>query len=366
MTPLANILVATDFSPRVGRAVDRAARLAHEHRATLHLLHVMDKLLLQMFTGSIDEYPLATEQRLLDSARSRLKDLAGHLAAHFGVAVRHELLIGRVHSQVAQYAVTHGVGLSVFGAHGENFVRDLFMGSTVAKFLRKGRQPTLVVRSEDKQPYREVLVAVDFSPASRLAIEAQPQPRLTRAWRVAEPGHQRDACRQQPRGLAANVLQARDRFVSDAIAVDAGLNPEVVHAEIGQYAERGKAEPAACFDGREQGGRMHGRSHHHIGREDPQTRVQPPREAHPAPFDQRTPHQGPISGARAWEVPRKTCGTRPGPARGGHRSIPAVPCQRRRWPRAMPGPRPGTAAVPGCSPAPAARCVRGLHQECKR
>lgn len=172
MTPLANILVATDFSPHAGRAVDRAARLAHEHRATLHLLHVMDKLLLQMFAGSIDEYPLATEQRLLDSATSRLKDLAGHLATHFGVAVRHELLIGRIHSQVAQYAVTHGVGLSVFGAHGENFVRDLFMGSTAAKFLRKGRQPTLVVRSEDKQPYREVLVAVDFSPASRLTVEA--------------------------------------------------------------------------------------------------------------------------------------------------------------------------------------------------
>ena len=34
MTPLANILVATDFSPRADRAVDRAARLAHEHRAT--------------------------------------------------------------------------------------------------------------------------------------------------------------------------------------------------------------------------------------------------------------------------------------------------------------------------------------------
>ena len=121
---------------------------------------------------------------MLDSARSRLKDLAGHLAAHFGVAVRHELLIGRVHSQVAQYAVTHGVGLSVFGAHGENFVRDLFMGSTVAKFLRKGRQPTLVVRSEDKQPYREVLVAVDFSPASRLAIEATARMALQASIRV--------------------------------------------------------------------------------------------------------------------------------------------------------------------------------------
>lgn len=172
MTPITQILVATDFSPHASRAVNRAARLAQEHRATLHLLHVMDKLLLQMFAGSIDEHPLVTEQRLLDSARSRLKELAKHLASQFGVPVKDELLIGRIHSQLAQYAMAHAVDLSVFGAHGENFVRDLFMGSTASKYLRKGRQPTLVVRSDDPRPYREVLVAVDFSPASRLAIEA--------------------------------------------------------------------------------------------------------------------------------------------------------------------------------------------------
>ncbi|MBK5207450.1 MAG: universal stress protein [Polaromonas sp.] len=172
MTPLTNILVATDFSTHASRAVNRAAQLAQEHRATLHLLHVMDKLLLQMFTGSIDEHPLVTEQRLLDSARSRLRDPANHLASHFDVPVKDEVLIGRIHSQIVQYVMAHAVDLSVFGAHGENFVRDLFVGSTASKFLRKGHQPTLVVRSENNAAYQEVLVAVDFSPASRIAIEA--------------------------------------------------------------------------------------------------------------------------------------------------------------------------------------------------
>lgn len=40
MVPLTNILVATDFSAPSARAVDRAARLAHDHRATLYLVHV--------------------------------------------------------------------------------------------------------------------------------------------------------------------------------------------------------------------------------------------------------------------------------------------------------------------------------------
>lgn len=171
MTPLSHILVATDFSGFAARTVDRAARLAHDHHATLHLVHVMDGLLLQMFVGTLDEHPLATEQRLLESARSRLKELAGLLASHFGVPVKDEVLIGRIHAQVAEYATTHAIDLTVFGAHGENFMRDVFFGSTASKFLRKGRRPTLIVRSEKKRPYDQVLVAVDFSPASRLAVE---------------------------------------------------------------------------------------------------------------------------------------------------------------------------------------------------
>jgi len=171
MTPLFHILVATDFSGCAARAVDRAARLAHDHHATLHLVHVMDGLLLQMFASTLDEQPLTTEQRLLESARSRLKELADLLAKRFGVPVKDEVLIGRIHAQVDEYATTHAIDLAVFGAHGENFVRDVFVGSTASKFLRKGRRPTLVARSDEKRPYHQVLVAVDFSPASRLAIE---------------------------------------------------------------------------------------------------------------------------------------------------------------------------------------------------
>lgn len=36
-----SILAATDFSRHAMRAVQRAAQLAHHHRATLHLLRVL-------------------------------------------------------------------------------------------------------------------------------------------------------------------------------------------------------------------------------------------------------------------------------------------------------------------------------------
>lgn len=170
MTTMAQILVATDFSESAGHAARRAGALAREHQATLHLVHAVDDLRLHMASAVMNQQALDAEARLTESANQQLQAAANQLASQFGVQVKHELLIGRTHLQVARYAQSHAIELAVFGAHGDNAVRDLFVGSTASKFLRKGHQPTLVVRGREHQPYQRVLVAVDFSPASRLAL----------------------------------------------------------------------------------------------------------------------------------------------------------------------------------------------------
>ena len=172
MNALSHILAATDFSDCAARTVERAARLAGEQQATLHLVHVMAGQLTPAAAGAGALQPLASPQRLLDSARSRLADQAALLVRRFGMPVQSEWLVGRTHGELARYAAARAIDLSVFGAHGEQFVRDLFVGSTATNHLRKGRQPTLVVRSGPERPYEQVLVAVDFSPAARLAVEA--------------------------------------------------------------------------------------------------------------------------------------------------------------------------------------------------
>ena len=172
MPDFQHILVATDFSPRASFAVERGAQLAHKHKATLHLLHVMDKLLLQMFGRVLVEHPLVTEERFYESAKARLKGLADGLSDHYSVSVQHQVNIGRAHERIADYARSHAVDLTVLGTHGENFVRDLFIGTTALKFLRKGTHPALIVQSEVTEAYRGVLVAVDFSNVSRIAVEA--------------------------------------------------------------------------------------------------------------------------------------------------------------------------------------------------
>lgn len=172
MPEFKHILVATDFSPRASFAVERGAELARTHKATLHLLHVMDRLSLQMFGRVLVEHPLVTEERLYESAGTRLKRLADALADRYSIPVQHQVSIGRAHGSITEYARSHSTDLTLLGAHGENFVRDLFIGTTALKFLRKGTSPALVVRSEGTEAYRDVLVAVDFSGNSRIAVEA--------------------------------------------------------------------------------------------------------------------------------------------------------------------------------------------------
>jgi nucleotide-binding universal stress UspA family protein len=56
-------------------------------------------------------------------------------------------------------------------ARGETFGRFIF-GGTVDRLVRSAAIPVLVVKTRARTPYRDIVVATDFSPASRRAIDA--------------------------------------------------------------------------------------------------------------------------------------------------------------------------------------------------
>ena len=67
-------------------------------------------------------------------------------------------------------AATTDADLVVVGSRGESVLRRMVIGSTASRLLRKSRCPVLVVKNPFKQPYRRVLLPMDFSPASALAL----------------------------------------------------------------------------------------------------------------------------------------------------------------------------------------------------
>lgn len=167
MVPINRIVIATDMSPFANRAESRAAMLAHDLGSeSLHLLHVIDNVALEALRH-LDPSPLETEQRLMESSRKQLAEIEHGLSEKYGIQVTTTTLnVGRAYTEIVHYAELLDASLVVLGAHGGGFVRDLFVGSTVDKVLRKLTRPLLIVKREPQVPYRKILIAVDFSEAS--------------------------------------------------------------------------------------------------------------------------------------------------------------------------------------------------------
>ena len=180
MTAPGPILVATDFSVDARHAADRAARLAHETHSTLTLLHVLPGEPLAQIREWLGESS-APEQKLRDEAHDQLCELAAKVAGDRHVQVSTEDAAGPVLDEILQAADRLDARLLVLGARGVGFLRRLVLGTTSERLMRRTDRPLLVVRQLPHEPYRRVLVAVDFSPWSREA--------LTLARRVAPNAH---------------------------------------------------------------------------------------------------------------------------------------------------------------------------------
>ncbi len=171
MDQIKSILATTDFSETSANAMKRAALVARAlgakctianviSRGTLNALHDL------MSPDSSDEL----EHALLDDALDKLHQQAADLKSEYGVEAAVSVSAGSVLRQIAQQAASQVASLIVMGAHGSGFVRDLLIGSTTDRVLRKTDRPMLVVRKNPAGDYQRVLVPVDFSERSGAAI----------------------------------------------------------------------------------------------------------------------------------------------------------------------------------------------------
>ncbi|HEX9870331.1 MAG TPA: universal stress protein [Candidatus Tectomicrobia bacterium] len=161
MADLKRIMIASDLSPRADRALTRAVQLTTEQGAALTVLHVLEALSL-------------TEELVHQTAAEAEKNLRqkiGVLPCQPGEAVTIRTVTGKPFVQIIQRAREETADLVVVGAHGKHFVKDLFLGTTAEKVVRKGDRPVLTVKKLVHGPYRQVLVPVDFSESARRALE---------------------------------------------------------------------------------------------------------------------------------------------------------------------------------------------------
>jgi nucleotide-binding universal stress UspA family protein len=237
MTAPVDILAAVDFSPDACRAGERAAQLAGATGARLTLLHVLEERFLDRMRRLLQAAP---EAQLAQQAMAELEQQATGWRQRHGAAIECRVRAGDPASLISAEASAHG--LLALGAHGHHRLRELAVGTTAQRLVRRVVQPTLVVHRDVTGPYRRVLVASDFSPhalaALRLALALAPEAEIhvlhaVRPWletEMAWAGVDRDTIahyRDEAEREAESDLRT---FVASAKPHTGRITPHVEHA----------------------------------------------------------------------------------------------------------------------------------------
>lgn len=147
------IVAATDFSARADRAVDRALMLGRELGRDVDLLHALEYAPGQK-----------VDKRALD------KKMCEILPPGTGESIRFAYPEGSVPSAIARYAEDYDASLLVLGVARYNSIGDYFLGTAVDRIIRGTSKPVIVVKNRPHHPYSKIVVATDFSDASKKAI----------------------------------------------------------------------------------------------------------------------------------------------------------------------------------------------------
>lgn len=168
MQTIQHIVAATDFSSPANAATARAALLAQELGAELHLIHVVHPLDLYVGSELSYDFQMHYQQVQQQTINTQLETLAKQLREQFAIKVHACNRIGRAYTEIASYAAASNAGLIVVGAQGENSLLAKLIGSTALRLLKIAKCPVMIVKgqSESMQRYQQVVAAVDLSTGS--------------------------------------------------------------------------------------------------------------------------------------------------------------------------------------------------------
>lgn len=170
---LRSVLIPVDLTPISDRVLARVALLPLSDGARLTLLHVVPKSL-----------PLGDRRIAERNAKKLIADETKNLAKSVakGVSITPVVKIGAAAKEIALCARSTKVDLIVMGRGGGSGLRDVFLGSTAERVIRRLTLPVLVVRLAARAAYSRPAIALDFDHAAHdalaLMLRVLPSPRL--------------------------------------------------------------------------------------------------------------------------------------------------------------------------------------------
>lgn len=173
--PLQSIVAATDLSEPARVACARAAQLARQHSARLTLAHMVTLGLLDRLRLMAADDAEQLDTMLVGALTADVQLLADELATQHHVTA--EVAVGRQPLLAGLLAEVRSAAadLLVLGPQGAGRVRHVVLGTTAERLVGRSPVPVLIARQANPIPYRQVLVPVDFSPASHAALASARQ-----------------------------------------------------------------------------------------------------------------------------------------------------------------------------------------------
>ncbi|WP_435093324.1 universal stress protein [Halorubrum sp. N11] len=141
------ILLPTDGSKGVDRAIDHAVDAAERYGATLHVLYIVDSDVINAYSG--DEFVDGSEgasETLEERGREALDEVAAH-AADAGVDVVTDLVYGVPHEAILTYIDDENVDLTVMGSKTRSGDYRRMLGSVTERVSRQSTAPVSIVKT---------------------------------------------------------------------------------------------------------------------------------------------------------------------------------------------------------------------------
>ena len=161
------ILIPTDGSAEVERAVDHALDLAEAHGATVHALYVVNTasyagLPMETAWEGVDELLRSDAEEAVETVRKRAQERS--------IPIETSIVEGTPSRCIVREAENTGCDLIVMGTHGRGGIDRLLLGSVAEKVVRASSLPVLTV---SVAPRKDDAV-VESQSAESQSAESQP------------------------------------------------------------------------------------------------------------------------------------------------------------------------------------------------
>jgi len=199
------IIVATDFTSRADRAIDRALQLGRDTGRCLRFVHAIDPAKKNAPDGA--ELERRMEQCVGYGAGT--DQGSGPIEFAYPEGSPPVAIAGECEGEAAE--------MLLIGPARYNSLGDFFMGTAVDYVLRHTQKPVLVVKKRVRDAYQQIVAGTDFSAASAHAIiEAarlfpDAKIHICHAWHVPFEGFNRDGYVAQE--MEGDERKKMDRFL---------------------------------------------------------------------------------------------------------------------------------------------------------